>query len=193
MPSSRKYNISAAGFTLVELMVSIAIVLIVAGIILVRYQSFNSSVILKNLAYEVAISVREAQVLSVSVLGDSGDFSGVYGLYFNFDTNPNSYILFRDLDGDEVYDTNETFETFRINTQFQLDSDYEYVSSGSTQTGSGGEVTMTFERPDFDARFDIDNDGIDTNISALTIIVEPLDQSASRRITITNTGQISVP
>jgi prepilin-type N-terminal cleavage/methylation domain-containing protein len=57
------------GFTLIELMVTITIVVLVTGIVLVQYSSFNSSVLLTSQAYQLAFDLREAQSLAISVRG----------------------------------------------------------------------------------------------------------------------------
>ena len=194
MRSYKQNQLLQQGFTLVELMVSIAIMLIVAAIILVQYQSFNSSVILKNLAYEVAISIREAQVLSVSVLGDSGDFSGIYGVHFP-DGGGSSYSIFIDSNSNLQYEAgvDEIFETFTLNRDFQLANQICYEQTASGRVCTNTESNVYFQRPDFDAGIGIGaGQPPDTGVTSLEIFVEPTDGSAQRSVVITNTGQITV-
>ncbi len=83
------------GFTLIELLISAAIITIVTSIVLVRFNAFDSTVLLKSLAYEVGTSVREAQIYSVSVVNMSGSSSAFrypYGLHFI--DNDLSYTFF---------------------------------------------------------------------------------------------------
>lgn len=84
------------GFTLVELLISIAIVGIVTSLVLVKYGSFDSTVLLKSLAYEIALTLREAQVRSVSVSRSEVDqsFDQPFGVTFSLDSSK-QYTTFR--------------------------------------------------------------------------------------------------
>jgi prepilin-type N-terminal cleavage/methylation domain-containing protein len=82
------------GFTLIELLVSIGIIGIVTSIVLVRYGSFDSTTILKNAAYDVALALRESQVRSISVVrGSDASFDSAYGISLSTDTD--TYTAFR--------------------------------------------------------------------------------------------------
>jgi prepilin-type N-terminal cleavage/methylation domain-containing protein len=83
------------GFTLIELLISAAIITVITSIVLVRFNAFDSTVLLKSIAYEVGTSVREAQIYSVSVINVVGDtnFRTPYGLHFV--NNGSSYTFFR--------------------------------------------------------------------------------------------------
>lgn len=80
------HSLGCRAFTLIELLVSAAIITLVSSVVLVRFDSFDSTVLLKSLAYEVATTVREAQIYSVSVIntlgGDQESFRYPYGLSF---------------------------------------------------------------------------------------------------------------
>ena len=112
-----------AGFSLIEMMVSISIILIITTVVLVRQSAFTSTVLLKNLAYGVALSVREVQTSAVSVRGRDGEFDVPYGIYFNID-DPKKYILFRDFNSQNYkYDDTGTIEevdTININEKFKI-------------------------------------------------------------------------
>ena len=87
---------SQKGFTLVELLVSIAIFSVITTMAVFNNSQFNSSVLLTNLAYEVAISIRQAQVYGVTVRKNSaGSFDSAYGIHFDMNT-PTAYSLFED-------------------------------------------------------------------------------------------------
>lgn len=102
----RKKLLHSAGFTLVELLVSIGIIVMVTGIVLVKYSSFDSTVLLKSAAYEVALSLRDAQVKSVSALRGANDsFDYPYGMTFT--KGSNNYVMFKyssSTDPDPYYD-----------------------------------------------------------------------------------------
>jgi prepilin-type N-terminal cleavage/methylation domain len=180
------------GFTLVELLISISIMVIVASIILTRQTAFNSAVLLRGQAYEIALQVREVQLSAVSASGVSGNFRSVLGVHF--DTNNLSddhFHQFRDADDDNFYDPVEEF-----GLQGRLDPRFEIAELrviGDTITGT--EVSAIFVRPNFDARF-FDSSG-ELAASSLEIDVRRRGSTGTgpgdvRTIEITSTGQISV-
>ena len=74
------------GFTLIEMMVVLAIFLLISGITLANYPAFNSRVSISTLANGIAVSIREAQVYGVSVKNATTSALGLYpsyGVYFN--------------------------------------------------------------------------------------------------------------
>ncbi len=93
------------GFSMVELMISIGIFMLITGILLANFPSFSSKISLENLAYEIALSIREAQIygLSVKQFG-TGGFDYGYGIHFD-NTDYNSFILFADINANQKYDS----------------------------------------------------------------------------------------
>ena len=81
------------GFTLAELVVAIGIIGILFSVVFANYRQYDSRILLQNLAHEIAISVREAQILSISVTGASNDFNVNYGVEFTEAVN-NRYSIF---------------------------------------------------------------------------------------------------
>ena len=166
-----------AGFTLVEMLVVMTIMLLITGALLLRQSRFDSSTILRSLAYGVALSVRQAQVYGTSVVGTSTTqvacgngfygngncYAPGYGLYFSA-ANPTSYILFADLDNNGQYSSNEQVKTYTFSKGYSL-SDICAVESttgytdcwiGGTTAGlltSAASLTVVFKRPNPDACF----------------------------------------
>lgn len=84
------------GFTLVEMLVVLAIIVIITAIALVGQSTFNRSLLLTDTAYTVALSVRESQSLGLSsrkvnltTIQNAG-----YGVYF---TVASTYVQFADI------------------------------------------------------------------------------------------------
>ncbi len=76
---------SGAGFTMIELMVSISIFFIVTGIILSNYPKFGNNLALESLAQDMALSIRQAQVFGSAILGTGQNPTQIfnaYGAYF---------------------------------------------------------------------------------------------------------------
>ncbi len=190
-------NTSRAGFGLIELMVSISIMAIVASIILARQDSFNSAVLLRGQAYQMALAIREVQLSAVSASSDgSGGFRTVYGLYFNTaDTHDGKYQVFKDAGNNYFYTTgSEAFgPTSNLDKRFEI-SAMRAVGGGNI---SGTELSIIFERPNFDARFfDAANSELST---ASGVEIDIVRRGASgtgcgelRTVEVTRTGQIAV-
>lgn len=91
--------ISSRGFTLIEMLIVLAIIGVITAIAVTGQQSFDRSVILTNTTYDAALSIREAQAYGFSgksatlAASDSGNYA--YGIDFNINT-PTKYTLFAD-------------------------------------------------------------------------------------------------
>jgi prepilin-type N-terminal cleavage/methylation domain-containing protein len=196
-------------FTIVELLVTLTIVVLVTGIVMIRYSSFNSSVLLTSQAYLTAFDVREAQSLAVSVRGRSSEFREEYGLYFDMGT-PNSYILFQDDDSNGENDPvryNTSANDEAIGSPYKIDPRFTILNVCGTNNSSRtcytddedtlGEVVdvafnnvaISFQRPDFDAEF---YSSAKSNIQTVEIIIGNEDNPITKKVTIHSSGQITV-
>ncbi len=92
---SKKLN---GGFTMAEMLVVIAIFSILTTVVVFQYGKFNSQTIMTNMAYEVALATRQAQVFALGVRGQTqvDNFSNRYGVYFNKNRNEKEFIFFID-------------------------------------------------------------------------------------------------
>ena len=85
-----------SGFTLVEMLVTIAIFIFMTALLVAKYGSFNDTTLLTSMAYDVALTLRDAQSYGLNVQGyqsSSGlgiqSFNYPYGIHFNA-TSPNN-------------------------------------------------------------------------------------------------------
>jgi Tfp pilus assembly protein FimT len=170
---------SSSGFGLVELLVSITIVTIIVGTIVMRQNSFNSAVLLRNQAYSIAMDIRDAQMSSISVSNEAGinNFRVPIGVYFSSHSlNNQKYQVFKDLNNNGRYDgTGEDFGPVRL-----LDPRFE-ISNISV----GNRVDISFKRPNFDAI-------IEPSASNVEITVKQVGHTETRIIEVTSVGQITV-
>jgi prepilin-type N-terminal cleavage/methylation domain-containing protein len=84
------------GFTLIELMVVLAIIVTITTIALMNQSSFNKTLILANTAYDIALTLRSAQSFGIGSRATTlGTANAGYGLHFQTGT-PGSFILFAD-------------------------------------------------------------------------------------------------
>lgn len=166
---------------MIELLICIAIIAAISGVTLARYKSFNSTILLRNLAYEIALSIREAQVLGISVQGVPGvtnPFGYAYGMHFM--PGKTTYTLFRDLDGDLQYDDDEAVTVYTIGQKNAVTDVCDSTACGLAS------LDVLFKRPDPDARF-----YPNPAASAVWMVVGAPDGN-TRTIKVWPTGQIAV-
>jgi len=183
------------GFTMVELLVTISFFVVITSIVLVRHATFSGNILLTNLAYDVALSIREAQVfgLSVKEFGTgSGEFDVGYGVHFDNGSNT-SYILFADRGViNQKYDgSSEIVDVFNISKGNTISRFCGVLLSGIEKCSPSdiSYLDISFKRPDPDASIlsSITSD----SYSSARITVRS-SQGKERTITIGITGQIYV-
>lgn len=179
LPQTQKQS---AGFSILEVLITAAIIGIITAIITLKYGSFNNLILLKNQAYQVAIDLRETQVRALSAVSVSGgsEFRSPYGIYFNRNT-PDRYVLFHDLNNNGFYTAGEELETIRLDSRFGISR----LCSGNNCSLSN--LHVTFRRPNFDAI--INNGSVSNGTIELTTVV---GSSNTRTININAAGQIMV-
>ena len=182
------------GFTLAEVLVTLAIFTVITGVVLTRYKDFSGGIILSNLAYEVAITIRQAQVYGLSVKNaGSSNFNIPYGIHLPGPVS-NSFVLFADVDNDG-YDSSEIIETLTTRQGNTIQSFCATTVSSITKCSS--DVTsplmsldITFLRPEPDAKFKTDVVG-DVYKEASITVSSP-GTGRNKTINVKSTGQISV-
>jgi len=205
------------GFTLVELLVSVAIFAAVTALVLAKYQSFNGGIILTDAAYEVALTVREAQTYGINVQGNATTFNLGYGVHFD-NTSKNSFILFSDgltcpndtLDciGDGVYTTypgspDANIDSFMLGRGITVEkvcgilrsSGTKYCSNDATQVPQVGGMDISFNRPDPSARIRLlssTGNSISNQVDEARITLIASDGVSRRDVVVDHTGQISI-
>ncbi|MFA6551746.1 MAG: prepilin-type N-terminal cleavage/methylation domain-containing protein [Patescibacteria group bacterium] len=110
---------SGAGFTLVELLVSISILMIMSSMVLVNYNisGRNSALLLE--AYKFAGDARRAQNMAMGSfeLESTGTIpQGGWGIYIPDTADDNIYYIYADMNGNEDYDsgTDVIFQTVAL-------------------------------------------------------------------------------
>ncbi|MFA6349263.1 MAG: type II secretion system protein [Candidatus Paceibacterota bacterium] len=90
------------GFTLIELLVVLGVIMFVMAVVFTSQSTFTKTLILKNTAYDIALTLRSAQTFGLgSRANTDGGVTSVnagYGLHFQSAT-PDSFILFADTSG----------------------------------------------------------------------------------------------
>lgn len=142
-----------AGFTLIELIVVVGILGVISSITLTSYSKFGGQILLRNLAYDVALSVREAQVYGISARSFLGArFAAGHGVYFNLAEGNDKFYLYTDTDNNNFFTSigTEWVETSSIGRGYFIDR--LCVPSGtSTENCTARVVDILFKRPEPDA------------------------------------------
>ncbi len=194
--SSSRLSRTARGFTLIELLVVIAIITILTAVLLLQQRKFDSSTLLRSLAYSVALSVRQAQVYGTSVrefgaIG-SGNFNYNYGVSFS-SGDLNNYYLFADVTGDtkRASDGSEDVQTFKLGSGYTM-TDFCGITNSSSQScmsaGAITRLTIYFKRPNPDAKFSTD---AGSNYCGAYIVLSG-PGGDTRTVKVTSTGQILI-
>ena len=176
-------------------MVSISIMTLVSTVILVKNRSFNNALLLRNQAYEIAFSLRQAQLTAVSSNAtETSTRRPQYGIHIT--TSSSTYRMFRDNGNNQNwFDSLDT--VIPAGVAETIDSRYEVkdiVNAAGTSLGVSA-LSITFVRPNFDALF---YSGASTQITGPVYLkIGPKDSTGYsaapfRLVEITGTGQISV-
>jgi prepilin-type N-terminal cleavage/methylation domain-containing protein len=188
---------STAGFTLVELLVTLSIFVIVSGIVLFNQGKFNGSIVLTNLAYDVALGIREAQIFGVSGKVGQSDITKKpqYGVYFvaGSDSAVNTqFKLFSDLDNSYYYSANDqVLENIKI-TRGNYVSGLSYFDGDNNKWIALDNLSIVFRRPDPEAYF-YKSDGTKISTNQVKILLSPqIDPASVRSVIVTKIGLIYV-
>lgn len=182
------------GFTLIELLVVMSIMIVITAVFLVRNSQFNSAILLRSLAYEVALSIREAQVYGVGVRevsAGSNNFTAGYGVYFSSDA-PTDYVLFADLDKNGLYGAGDTImQSFAVRNGFTVARICAVTTTGVSQC-SPADITslvVSFKRPNPEALIKTNVAGYSYASASITV---SSPNGSTRTVTIGTAGEIEV-
>ena len=196
------------GFSLFELLVSMAIVAVLMRVVLFDYSKFNDNISLSSAGQEVAIAIRQAQTYGLNVQevsSGSGLFSAAYGIYFDPTNSPNNYYIFADTNknaGDKVgvYDVGsgcgsantECVQTNNLRGGITISAICN--GSGCPPGASTRAMHVTFLRPNPDADINFTNSGgIKTFAGQSTGKVRLLSpKGKTLDVVVESTGQIAI-
>ncbi len=198
---------NSKGFTLIELVVSIAIFAFMTVLVLSRYGTFNQNTLLTNMAYDMALTVKTAQTYGLSVKsadGVSNNFNSAYGVHFDM-ANPTQFIFFTDIDKNGYYDTGEDITKYTLTSgakilRICLASDMSCTSG--IKLGSKDILDVEYKRPNPNAILDcigydgaagacpIGRNSMTQPVAFITLTSS--DGSNTQMVVIRRNGQISV-
>ena len=187
-------------FTLIELMVVTGIMILITGMIFANNNSFGGRVQLENLAYDIALTIRQAQVYGISVQRFSTDtFASAYGVHFELNRNTSTkdeFILFADaVNEDNRYDcvpTNPTPANCEMVSAEELFSGYKVTALCAPDTDtscSHASLDITFHRPNPDAYITADGQSAAYESARITV---KSPRGETRSVVVELNGQITV-
>jgi prepilin-type N-terminal cleavage/methylation domain-containing protein len=180
------------GFTIIELIVSVAIISLVTGIFLANYSSANRRTDLTMTAQKLVSDIRLAQsyALGLARYGSSGATHvpiGGWGIYFNLiNLGTDRYMIFADDNADTYYSSGEAAETYGGQTVY-LPKNIIIQSMQVASTGTD-KVNVTFLPPDPVTNI---NNGVATGTSAV-IVLKDVKTNSLKTIRINFLGLIEV-
>lgn len=189
-------NSTQKGFTLVEMVAVLGIFAVLSSIVIFNYTKFRSDTILTNMAYEVALSIREAQIYGVSARnGGPKDFSVPYGIYMPVGSN--QYFLFADTSKDSKFSGTSCsivdsggdtcIVPYTLQQNIRISQIQVKMGDGSCLSESVG-GSILFKRPNPEP---IMKRSVGSDPSQMEITLSSAD-GTKRYVSIYNNGQIAV-
>ncbi|HTR18708.1 MAG TPA: hypothetical protein VMH91_01860 [Candidatus Paceibacterota bacterium] len=190
---------------MIELLVVCAIIVVITAVILVDNNKFGGAILLENLAYDVALTVRQAQVYGIAVerFGQNTNVFNVgYGMYFST-SDPTHYYLFADSEGTGIYDSGasptEVQQKTTIQNGYAISSLCAVSQFGGTTCTPMSEIDILFQRPEPNAFISAAASGAPPSCvqSAVACYYEAQitllsPKGDTRTVIVDATGQISV-
>jgi Tfp pilus assembly protein FimT len=118
-----------AGFTIIEIVIVLGVIVIISGLGLANFQSSNNSSSTYSASRDILTSdLRVAADKALNSERFQGQEPTGWGVQISEGTN--SYTIFADLNGNRAYDGNEKFKTVKLNSDLKV-----YPVYGSTTAG----------------------------------------------------------
>ena len=199
------------GFTIIELVISVAIFVVMTALVVAKYSTFNSSTFLTDTAYDTALVIRLAQTYGLSVknsatIGGTANFATPYGV--DFDTgadacggstsNPAVFTLFADSNPstpDGLCGASDTsINSYTIAQGGQVSALCAGSDSANCQTSgqSMNRLAISFVRPDPSAVICGTRSGSSSCTYPYAEITLRGPDGSTRIISIRQNGQISI-
>ncbi|MDB5187705.1 MAG: hypothetical protein JWO50_225 [Candidatus Kaiserbacteria bacterium] len=185
-------TITQKGFTLIELLVVISIVAVISTIVLANNNLFKGTTVLQNLGYDIALSVRQAQVYGISVVRtSSGRFDVGYGMHFvSGGVSGTQYRMFSDSSTrNGVYDAGEDVvpSPFSITGGYAITKICVPAGTDAASCTAVASMDVFFVRPEPDAYITKNSEILTFDNSGAVV---GSSQNASARVVISSPGGV---
>lgn len=201
------------GFSLIEMLIVVGLFTVITAFALMNHARFGENILATNLAYDIALSLREAQSYGLSVRESaplSGSFDVGYGVHFLHDW---FFVFFADRNNNQKYDgtsvdgvcvvsdTSECLKVYRLERGNTIASfcgilaasgaSECHVFPNTDETISFADVLFKRPKPDAFIRTNLNGQGEVRYRGARITIVSPRAQER-RTVEVFQTGQISI-
>lgn len=109
------------GFTLIELLVTTGIIMLFSAIVFPNFNLGEKNLAIERSAAKLVQDLGRAREMAMSVkefTGASSAFKGAYGI--KFEINSSSYILFADLNNNQIFDSGEAVKTIPLEKNIKI-------------------------------------------------------------------------
>ena len=205
------------GFTLIEMIVVLSIIVIITAIALLGQSSFNRSIVLTNTAYTLAFSIRDAQSRGLSSRLFGGVQDAGYGVHLT-KTSSTSYVMFADIHpstpnskgglcpnhtittgpeakpGDCSFSSaTEIVRTYTFEHGFSI-ANFCGLDQGGTKRCSGylDAINISFARPDTQSVILGVRGASTIGLTSAAITLSSPDGTAQRCVNVSKVGQVFV-
>jgi len=214
-PEPESFNLTyIRGFSLIELIIVVAIMMVITSAVLFRQSKFSSDILITNMAYEVALSIREAAVFGLSSKYTDSDYRVGYGIHFGPDgaSSPSEgFVTFIDKSLNPITDISPGDDA-EFNYAFDHDFDdvlstvqmtqgqtiYDFCASDGVDSwdcsGDYSYLDIVFVKPNPEAHITMGESGDPngkTYSQAKITVVSSLGDKC-RTVTVSASGQIAV-
>ena len=195
------------GFTIIELLIVLAIIATITAVALSSQSSFNKTLILANTAYDIALTIRSAESFGLGSRAIGSVASPGYGIHFQKGVT-DSFIFFADTSpainssctrpdrkpGDQLYSSADArVQTYKLGNGMSI-SDFCVSGAGSVSCASSNgaglsSLDIVFARPNPDAFIRADGSSF-TSYTSACLKISSKNGEASRFISVAASGEI---
>jgi len=163
------------GFTLVEVLVSMFIIVLMSGIIFANYRQSGQQFALQRSASKLAQDIRRVQQMAMGAKEFGGSIPpGGYGIYFDISA-PTQYILFADTNSDYQY--SGAGERIEDPIEFEKGAEIQSLNPSSP-------LNITFTPPDPKVRVNT----LEGSLATINLIAD----TTTKTITVNAAGLIEI-
>lgn len=192
------------GFTLVELLVTLAIATMLMTVNLFSYARFNDLLALTEAGQEIALAIRQSQTFGLNVkevTRGGGVFTSGYGVYFDLNDLTHFYF-YVDSNANGVYNagsgcgsgSTECIQMYTFKNGISISQICDGNNNCPPNPGfSVRNMSVSFLRPNPDAIINFANNGATIMAIGNTgkiVLISPKGRTST--VTVENTGQIYV-
>jgi prepilin-type N-terminal cleavage/methylation domain-containing protein len=188
------------GFTLIELMITIGIFVFMTAVLLSKYNSFYSGTIFKNLAYDIALTIRQAQTYGISVKvadsSSSSNFNEAYGVHVELLVDPDfkKFRLSTFVPSGSVFTEKDIEQVYNLKNGARLFYPLVSKTGGPVSTTQVRFVNIIFRRPNPEAIICAKVAAIDLYDCSYnwTRLILRAPDGTSRTVEVNSAGQIKI-